>query len=144
VNDPVPERPKRILAVDFGDRRTGLAATDWTGTIVVPLAAVLRQDDPSCAREIAAIAAERETQLIVVGLPLGRDGEVGPRAQRTLQFIGALRRATTVPVETVDEAMTTDEAHARLKEFGLRAARRRQAADSVAAMVILERFRNWT
>lgn len=136
------ERPKRILAVDFGDRRTGLAATDWTGTIVVPLETLVGLDDRACARAIAAIAVERETQAIVVGLPLARDGTIGPRAQRTLRFVEVLRRETAVPVSTTDEAMTTDEAHARLKEFGVRAARRKKVADSVAAMVILERFRS--
>lgn len=141
MSEPGPDRPRRILAVDFGDRRTGLAATDWTGTIVVPLETVLRRDDADCARQIAGIARDRETELIVVGVPLGRDAEVGARARRTLEFVAALRRATPLPVETVDEAMSTDEAHDRLKQFGLRAARRKQVADSIAAMVILERFR---
>lgn len=133
-------RLKRVLAVDFGDRRTGLAATDWTGSIRVPLPAIVGRDDAACAREIADLASERETEAIVVGLPLDGDGQVGPRAQRTLGFVAVLRRATSTPVHTVDEAYSTDEAHARLKDLGVRAAKRRQVADSVAAMVILERF----
>ncbi len=133
-------RPKRVLAVDIGDRRTGLAATDWTGSIRVPLPAVVGKDDEACARAIAELAAERETEVLVVGLPLDGDGKVGPRAQRTLGFVAVLRRATATPVHTVDEAYSTDEAHSRLKDLGVRAAKRRQVADSVAAMVILERF----
>lgn len=136
----VPGRPKRVLAVDFGDTRTGLAATDWTGAIRVPLPAIVGRDDARCAQEIADLAADRETEAIVVGLPLDGEGKVGPRAQRTLNFVATLRRTTAIDVHTVDEAYSTDEAHSRLKDLGVRAAKRRQVADSVAAMVILERF----
>lgn len=133
--------PRRLLAVDFGDRRTGLAATDWTGSISVPLPRLEGLDDAACAARIAGIAAERESETIVVGIPLRGDGGEGERAKRTRAFIAVLRRATTLPIEMIDESHSTDEAHARLKEFGLRAAQRKQAADSVAALVILERFR---
>lgn len=141
MTDGSGARKKRILAVDFGDRRTGLAATDWTGTIGVPLETIVAGDDTTCARAVAETASERESDVIVVGLPLGRDGQIGPRAERTLRFVDVLRRTTAIPVETVDESMSTDEAHARLKEFGIRAARRKRVADSVAALVILERYR---
>ncbi len=136
------ERPRRILAVDFGERRTGLAATDRTGTIVVPLPRLDRLDDQNLAAAIAAIAAEREAEGIVVGMPLRADGGTGERAARTLRFVDALRKVTAVLIETVDESNSTDEAHARLGEFGIRAAQRKRAADSVAAMVILERYRD--
>lgn len=132
--------PRRILAVDFGERRTGLAATDWTGTIVVPLPRLEGLDDARCARAIAELAAERESERIVVGMPLRADGGAGERALRTERFVTCLRAATAVEVATVDEANSTDEAHARLKELGIRAAQRKLAADSVAAMVILERY----
>ncbi len=135
-------KPRRVLAVDFGERRTGLAATDWTGTIVVPLPRLENLDDAACARAIAELAQERETEQIVVGVPLRADGSSGERALRTERFVATLRKATGVPVATIDEAHSTDEAHARLKEFGIRAARRRLAADSVAAVVILERYRS--
>ena len=66
---------------------------------------------------------------------------MGPRAQRTAAFQQRLRQALPCPVEAVDESHSTDEAHALLKEGGMKAARRKQHADSVAALVILERFR---
>ena len=125
--------------MDFGDRRTGLAATDPTGTIITPLETLTGLDDRSCAAAIAETARERETQVIVVGLPLAARGEVGPRAQRTLTFVDVLRKASPCPVDTVDETYTTDEAHRRMQ--GMKAARRRRYADSVAAVVILERYR---
>jgi putative Holliday junction resolvase len=143
-------RPIRLLAVDHGDRRTGLAATDPTGTIVVPLAAIHHTNDRTCADAIATIAKERGSQRIVVGLPLvgspDGTGAVGRRAARALAFVAILRAALTTAavacdVVTYDESFTTDQAHERLREGGIKAARRKQLADSVAALILLERYR---
>ena len=135
------DAPRRILAVDFGDRRTGLAASDYTGTIEVPLPPLVGLDDPDCAAEIRRIARERDTEVIVVGLPLAATGEPTKRSRRTEAFVAVLQKDAPCEIATVDESLTTDEAHARLKAFGLKAARRKKLADSVAAMIILERFR---
>jgi len=134
------EPAKRVLAVDFGDRRTGLAATDFTGSIVTPLPALVGLKDTDCARAIAELADERDTQVIVVGLPLDTAGQVGQRAQRTLKFVDLLQASASQTVTTCDERDTTDEAHALLRDGGIRAAQRKKLADSVAALVILNRF----
>jgi putative pre-16S rRNA nuclease len=131
---------RRVLAVDFGDRRTGLAATDPTGTIVVPLDAILRTSDAQCAQAIAELARERDSEVIVVGMPLDAEGNEGARARRTHEFIAALAKVAPCAVEGVDESHSTDRAHELLREGGLKAARRKKLADSVAAIVILERF----
>lgn len=131
---------QRVLAVDFGDRRTGLAATDYTGTIPVRLPTLEGLADGPCADAIAAVAVERQTEVIVVGMPLLLSGEAGARAQRTEAFRALLERRAPCPVTSVDESHSTDEAHARLKGGGMKAARRRAHADSVAAVVILERY----
>ena len=133
--------PRRILAVDFGDARTGLAATDWTGTIVVPLPRIDARDDTVVVAAIAAVARERETEVVVLGMPLAIDGTSGTRAQRTAAFRELLQAALPCPVDVVDESHSTDEAHERLAAGGMKASRRKQLADSVAAMVILERYR---
>ncbi|MCA8950237.1 MAG: Holliday junction resolvase RuvX [Planctomycetes bacterium] len=133
--------PRRILAVDYGDSRTGLAATDWTGTIAVPLPRIDERDPERLARAIAAVAAERETELVVLGMPLNVDGSAGQRAERTAAFQARLAAALSCPLATVDESHSTDEAHERLKTGGLKAAKRKQLADSIAALVILERYR---
>jgi putative Holliday junction resolvase len=136
------DRPRRILAVDYGAARTGLAATDWTGTICVPLPRIDARDDATVVRAIAALVRERETQAVVLGMPLLVDGKAGERANRTAAFQAVLAAAIApVPVFTVDESHSTDEAHELLKQGGMKAARRRELADSVAALVILERFR---
>ena len=133
--------PVRILAVDHGDRRTGLAATDYTGTIVTPLPPVHATSADECARAVADVAGERETELIVVGLPLTTGGEIGPRAKVTQGFVARLSALVPCPVTTVDERFSTDEAHDLLKQAGLKAARRKHLADSTAALVLLHRYR---
>lgn len=135
-------RVQRILAVDFGDARTGLAATDWTGSIAVPLGRIDARDDAAVVAAIAAVVRERDTQVVALGMPLNVDGGVGQRAQRTGAFRERLQQALTIPVVAVDESHSTDEAHERLKQGGLKASRRKELADSVAALVILERFRD--
>jgi putative holliday junction resolvase len=137
VNAPI----RRILAVDFGDARTGLAATDWTGSIVVPLPRIDARDDAAVTAAIAELVRERDSQVVVLGMPLSVDGSAGQRAVRTAAFRARLQQALAIPVHAVDESHTTDEAHERLKEGGLKAKRRKDLADSVAAMIILERFR---
>ena len=134
--------PRRILAVDYGDARTGLAATDWTGTIVVPLPRIDARDPAAVATAIAALVQERDTELVVLGMPLSQDGAKGPRAVRTAAFQQLLQKALRCPVEAIDESHSTDEEHELLKAGGMKAARRKQLADSTAALVILERYRS--
>lgn len=136
-----PAPIQRILAVDFGDARTGLAATDWTGSIVVPLPRIESRDEAAVVAAIVALVEERQTQLVVLGMPLTLDGTPGQRAQRTAAFRDRLQKALPVPIATVDESHSTDEAHERLKQGGLTAKRRKDLADSIAALIILERHR---
>lgn len=133
--------PRRILAVDFGSARTGLAATDWTGSISVPLERIDARDEATVVAAIAELVAERQTEVVVVGVPLSVDGGENQRAQQTRAFTARLAAALLVPVTTIDESHSTDEAHERLKQGGLKASQRKRLADSVAALVILERYR---
>jgi putative Holliday junction resolvase len=141
VNAGAGSRPRRVLAVDFGEARTGLAATDYTGTICLPLPRLDVRGDAALANAIAEVCRERETELVLLGMPLASDGGRGERARRTEAFRTVLAAAIPCPVQTVDESLTTDEAHERLKQTGMKAAKRKQYADSVAALVILERWR---
>ncbi len=132
--------PVRILALDLGDRRTGVASTDWTGSLRLPLPNIVAETDDDRIAAVAGLCRERDTELVVVGLPLAPDGGLGKRGARTMRFVEALRHRLRIPVATEDETATTDEAHERLKSAGMRAAQRRQMADAVSALVILERF----
>ena len=134
-------RPARILALDVGERRTGLAATDPTGTISVPLPAIEHKGMERLDEALAEVVAEREPELLVVGVPLLLDGGVGSQARKVRAVVDRLKaRFPDIQVETVDESLSTDEAHELLKETGLKAARRKRKADSVAALVILQRY----
>jgi putative Holliday junction resolvase len=97
----------RVLALDFGSARTGVAVSDETGTLARPLGVVERAaSDAGIARLVELVVKER-AELVVVGLPLTLRGEHGAQAQETEAFVDALRRRVQVPVETYDERFTT-------------------------------------
>jgi putative holliday junction resolvase len=97
----------KILALDYGSARTGVAVSDPTGTVVRPVTAVERAaTDAGFAKLLAVIAAEQPEE-VVVGLPLTLRGEHGAQAQETAAFVERLRTAIDVPVETYDERFTS-------------------------------------
>ena len=136
--------PRRYLALDLGERRTGLAATDESGTIAVPLPRLEHATMDEVPDLLEGLLEERRPEVLVVGLPLSRDGRPTAMSGRILEIVEALRRRwPDLDVRTEDEAMTTDLAHERLKRGGLKAARRKRLADSQAALAILQRHLGW-
>jgi putative Holliday junction resolvase len=97
----------KVLALDYGAARTGVAVSDATGTIVRPLAVVSRAATESGLSELEAIVREHEAELVVVGMPLTLRGERGEQAVETDAFVEALRSVVDVPIETYDERFTT-------------------------------------
>jgi putative Holliday junction resolvase len=97
----------KILALDFGAARTGIAVSDESGTIARPLAVVERAASPAGLARIGSIVRETQVESVVVGLPLTLRGERGRQAQETEAFVRMLRSALEVPVETYDERFTT-------------------------------------
>lgn len=97
----------RILALDYGAARTGVAVSDATGTIARPLEVVARAGTPEGLQRLADLVREHDAELVVVGLPLTLRGEHGEQARETEGFVKALREAVDVPVETYDERFTT-------------------------------------
>ena len=131
----------RVLGIDHGGVRIGLALSDPTGTLATPLGVLerrrrLRQD----LRRIAAIVQQRDVELVVVGLPLEMDGTEGKKAREVRQFVAALREVVGVPVVAWDERLTTVEAHARLREGGHRRRGRAARADQAAAAIVLQAY----
>jgi len=120
----------RILAVDHGRARAGCAVCDPTETIVTPLG-VLEPPEPA---RVAALAAEQEAELIVLGLPVSLDGTEGEQAAAVRGFAVELARRADVPIETYDERLTT-----RLAEASARSGAR-APADALAAAHLLESF----
>ena len=97
----------RVLALDYGAARTGVAISDPTGTIARPLGVVEHAATPAGLASIGALVAREEAERVVVGLPLTLRGERGSQAEETEVFVRALREAISVPVETYDERFTT-------------------------------------
>jgi putative Holliday junction resolvase len=98
----------KVLALDYGRARTGVAVSDPTGTIARPLCVVEGAAEESGLQELVDLIAEHEVERVVVGLPLTLRGEHGEQARETERFVEALGEITSVPVVTFDERFTTD------------------------------------
>jgi putative transcription antitermination factor YqgF len=97
----------KVVALDFGTARTGVAVSDPTGTLARPLGVVERAATDEGLRRLAEIVREEEAERVVVGLPLTLRGEHGEQARATERFVEALREVVSVPVESFDERFTT-------------------------------------
>ena len=97
----------RVIALDYGAARTGVAVSDATGELARPLGVVEQAAAEDGLARIVALVAEQEAELVVVGMPLTLRGEHGPQAQETERFVDALREVLDVAVETFDERFTT-------------------------------------
>ena len=131
---------ERMLGLDFGERRIGVAASDPLG-ITAQVVTVIERG--SLAEDVAAIgeiAEKRGAGKIVLGLPLNMDGSVGPQARRVRRFAGRLRRELGMEVVLWDERLSTVEAERVLVEADESRSARRQVRDGVAAAVILQSY----
>lgn len=128
----------RVLAVDPGSKRVGLAISDPTGTIAQPLTTIAAEPRETLAARLAEVAHKQEAARIVVGLPRRMDGSFGPEAKAARELAGEVRRASKLPVELVDERLTTAAAEKSLLADGMRRDKRRANIDRVAAALLLQ------
>ncbi len=136
----VGDFPLRLLGLDVGDRRIGVAVSDPTGSLATPIEAYWRRDLPSDVRHIAGLADELGVSGIIVGLPINMNGTEGPQAEKTRSFADALA-AAGLEVTLWDERLSTVEAKRRLIEVGGKRRRRiRELIDAEAAALILETY----
>ncbi len=129
----------RVLGLDVGDRRIGVAISDPNGQIAVPLRTLLRTSLEDVIGTIAGLVAKEEVSSIVVGLPLRMDGTTGPQAESVQEFVRALLPAVKVPVTLWDERLSTVEAEQRLRH-GRSSRRRKVEQDALAAAIILQGY----
>ena len=130
----------RILAVDWGERRIGLAVSDPTGTIASGLPTLEARGAAQAVERIAEIALEQEVERIVVGLPLLLSGARGEAADSAQRFADELASKVAVPVDTYDERLTSALSARRLRETGVRTGHARKKVDQGAAIALLESF----
>jgi putative transcription antitermination factor YqgF len=124
----------KVLALDYGSARTGVAVSDPTGTVARPLGVVERAATEDGIARLVELAREEDVERIVVGLPITLRGEHGAQAEETDRFVALLRAATDLPVESFDERFTTKLAEAN---------ETRAEQDAVAAAHLLSSYLTW-
>jgi len=128
----------RYLAIDYGEKRTGLAICDAGETIVTPLAVIHGQKE--LLKRIADVVRKELVEAVVIGLPLNMDGSEGSQAKLVLKFAEQLREHLDVPVHFQDERLSSFDAEQKLAPAELTRSKRRKRLDAVAAASILEAF----
>jgi putative Holliday junction resolvase len=124
----------KVLALDYGSARTGVAVSDPTGTLARPLEVVENASAPAGLKHLAELAEREGVEQIVVGLPVTLRGERGAQAEETEAFVSALRAVTRLPIESFDERFTTKLAEAQPSEA---------PSDAVAAAHLLSTYLEW-
>ncbi len=128
----------RSLGIDFGEKRIGLAISDPEGRLAVPLTTLVRRNDRSAIRAIEEIARREGIGRLVLGEPVGLDGQRGEAAERVRRFGDRLAGITGLPVRLVNESLTTVEAQERLRAAGIDPRREPERIDAVAAQILLQ------
>ncbi len=131
---------QRLMGVDIGEVRIGLALSDPTGTLCTPLKTLVAKGVPHDQELIAKLAADYEAQAIIVGLPVNMDGSFGPAARKAQAFCRVLRTVTDLDVITYDERLTSHQAEGQLRAAGIKPSRNKSQVDSAAAALILESY----
>ncbi len=131
----------KIMSVDYGDARTGLAVCDRTEFLASPVGTIVERDFETLVKKVAyAATQELGVGMVVVGLPRNMDGSYGERAEKCRRFAKALNALIPIPVETWDERQTTMQAQRYLDETGVYGKKRKEVIDEVAATIILDSY----
>ena len=128
----------RILALDHGTRRVGVAVSDELQLIASPLEFIPAEPFEDFLARLRQILGEKEVGLILIGMPRNMDGSYGPAAQKVRDFVAALQSEITVPIKTLDERLTTVQAQRSLIQANVRRDQRKQKVDMTAAAILLQ------
>ncbi|MEY3990897.1 MAG: hypothetical protein RI985_1978 [Chloroflexota bacterium] len=132
----------RVMALDVGERRVGVAMSDLSQTLASPYTTLLAHPQAVLFQKIQQLIVNEEVVELVIGLPISLNGQEGPQAQRIRQFITAISTCVSIPLHTCDERYTTAEAQRIMIEAGLRPEQRKAKIDEVAASIILQDYLN--
>lgn len=132
----------KYIAFDIGDKRIGIAVSDPFGEFALPLETYNRKNFNKDLEYLAKLASDRNSGVIVCGLPLNFDGSESDQTKKTLSFVEELKKKTQIPIVFQDERFTTMEARRVLLEADMRRADRKAVIDKIAASYILETYMN--
>ncbi len=130
----------KIMSVDFGDSRTGIAICGESEMLASPLTVITEYNFERCAEKVAELAKKEKAELIVVGYPKNMNNTVGERAEKCAEFSRLVSELSGIPSELWDERSTTVTAHNYLNETNVRGKKRKTVVDAVAATIILETY----
>jgi putative holliday junction resolvase len=130
----------RILALDHGSKRIGVAVSDETKTIAQPLEYIPAEPFADFLARLKQLLAEKEVDLVLIGLPRNMDGSYGPAAQKVEAFVAVLRNAITIRVKTWDERLTSSQANRILIQANVRRDKRKEKVDKMAAAILLQSY----
>lgn len=130
----------RILALDHGTKRIGVAVSDETKTIALPLEYIPAEPFAEFLARLKHILAEKEVDFILIGMPRNMDGSYGPAAQKVEVFIATLKSAITIPIKTWDERLTSTMANRAMIQGNVRRDKRKEKVDAMAAAILLQSY----
>ena len=130
----------RILALDHGTKRIGVAVSDETKTIAQPLEYIPAEPFADFLARLKKLLVEKEIDLVLIGLPRNMDGTYGPAAQKVEAFVAVLRSAITIPIKTWDERLTSAQANRILIQGKVRRDQRKEKVDKMAAAILLQSY----
>jgi putative Holliday junction resolvase len=130
----------RVLAIDHGTRRMGIALSDPSGLIAQPLEFIPAEPFAQFLTRLKEILREKEVELLLVGMPRNMDGTYGPAAAKVGEFVAVLKENLTTPIRTWDERLTSAQANRFLIEANVRRQDRKEKVDKAAAAILLQSF----
>ena len=130
----------RYLALDHGTKRIGVAVSDELKMIAQPLEYIFTEPFEEFLARLRQVIAEKEVELLFVGMPRNMDGTFGPAAEKVREFIAALTPEISVPIKTLDERLTSAQANRVLLQGNVRRADRKQKVDAMAAAILLQSY----
>ena len=130
----------RVLAIDHGTKRMGLAISDELGMIAQPMEFVLAEPFAGFVARLKEIIQEKKVELLLIGLPRNMDGSYGPAVAKVQECIARLKESVAIPIKTWDERLTTTQAHRMLIQTNMRREKRKERVDQVAAAILLQSY----
>jgi putative holliday junction resolvase len=130
----------RILALDHGTKRIGVAVSDETRTIAQPLEYIPAEPFAEFLERLKKILADKEVDCLLIGMPRNMDGSYGPAAQKVEAFIAVLKSAVAVPIKTWDERLTSTMAQRAMIQGNVRRDQRKEKVDALAAAILLQSY----